>query len=174
MENSVLKSLKERRSVRSYKPQQISEDQLSAILEAATYAPTGMNRQAPIMVVVQDPEIREKLRRMNASVMGRPDSDPFYGAPTVVVVLADRSISTCVEDGSLVMGNLMNAAFAVGVDSCWIHRAREEFDSEEGKALLREWGIEGDYVGVGHCILGYRNDDLPPARPRKENYIYRK
>ena len=94
MENSVLKSLKERRSVRSYKPQQISEDQLSAILEAATYAPTGMNRQAPIMVVVQDPEIREKLRRMNASAMGRPDSDPFYGAPTVVVVLADRSIST--------------------------------------------------------------------------------
>ena len=100
-------------------------------------------------------------------------SDPFYGAPTIVVVLADQSRGTCVEDGSLVMGNLMNAAYAVGVDSCWIHRAREVFASEEGKALLAQWGIEGDYIGIGHCILGYRDCELPQAKPRKENYIYR-
>jgi len=174
MENSVLKTLKERRSVRRYRSQQISEEQLGAILEAGTYAATGMNRQSPIMVVVQNPETREKLMKMNAAIMGRPNQDPFYGAPTIVVVLADRTISTCVEDGSLVIGNLMNAAFSVGVDSCWIHRAREEFETEAGKELLREWGIEGDYVGIGHCLLGYREDDLPPARPRKENYIYRK
>ena len=165
--NETLHTLEERRSVRAYRPDQIDEEQLDAILRAATYAPTGMNRQSPIMVVVQDPEARETLRRMNAAIMGRPDSDPFYGAPTVIVVLADRRVSTCVEDGALVMGNLMNAAHAVGVDSCWIHRAREEFDSEEGRALLRSWGIEGDYIGIGHCILGYPAADLPPARERR-------
>lgn len=173
MENVILKALKERRSVRRYQSRQVEEEKLSAILEAGTYAATGMNRQSPIMVVVQNPEAREKLRKMNASVMGNPDMDPFYGAPTIVIVLADRNVSTCVEDGSLVMGNLLNAAHAVGVDSCWIHRAKQEFDSEEGKQLLREWGIEGDYIGVGHCILGYREGDKPDTKPRKENYIYR-
>ena len=142
-------------------------------MKAGTYAATGMGKQSPIMVVVQDPETREVLRKMNAKFIGNPDMDPFYGAPTIVIVLADRTIPTCVEDGSLVMGNLMNAAYAVGVDSCWIHRAKEEFDSEEGKALLKKWGIEGDYVGVGHCILGYRDCEWPDAKPRKENYIYR-
>lgn len=171
--NETLHVLEERRSVRAYRPEQIREEQLEAILRAATYAPTGMNRQSPIMVVVQDAETRETLRRMNAAVMGRPDSDPFYGAPTIVIVLANRGVSTCIEDGSLVMGNLMNAAHAVGVDSCWIHRAREEFDSEEGRALLRSWGIEGDYIGIGHCILGYREGDYPEKRARKENYVYR-
>lgn len=171
--NETLHTLEERRSVRAYRPEQISEEQLSAILRAATYAPTGMNRQSPIMVVVQDAETRETLRRMNAAILGRPDSDPFYGAPTIVIVLADRNVGTCIEDGSLVMGNLMNAAHAVGVDSCWIHRAREEFDSDEGRALLRSWGIEGDYIGIGHCILGYRASDYPEKRERKENYIYR-
>ena len=109
---------------------------------------------------------------MNAAVMGT-NSDPFYGAPTVLIVLADPARPTCVEDGSLVMGNLMLAAHAVGVDSCWIHRAREEFESEEGKALLREWGIPENYIGVGHCILGYRDCAYPDAKPRKENYIVR-
>ena len=173
MENMVLKSLKERRSVRSYSAKQVDEEQLNAILETATYAPTGMNRQSPIMVVVQDADTREKLRKMNAAILGNPDADPFYGAPTIIIVLADRNIGTCVEDGSLVMGNLMNAAHAVGVDSCWIHRAKQEFESEEGKRLLREWGIEGDYVGIGHCILGYRDGAVPEARPRKEGYVYR-
>ena len=173
MENMVLKSLKERRSIRRYEARQVEEDKLRTILEVGTYAATGMNRQSPIMVVVQDPDTREKLRKMNAAIMGNPDMDPFYGAPTIVIVLADPNIPTCVEDGSLVMCNLMNAAYAVGVDSCWIHRARQEFDSEEGKQLLREWGIKGDYIGVGHCILGYRDCDMPEAKPRKQTYIYR-
>ncbi|MBR5220289.1 MAG: nitroreductase [Clostridia bacterium] len=172
MTNPTLETLKSRRSVRSYLPKQVEEDALQAILEAGTYAATGMNRQSPIILCVQDPEVREMLRRLNAAVMGS-DGDPFYGAPTVLVVLADRAVRTCVEDASLVIGNMMNAAFSVGVDSCWIHRAKEEFDSEEGKALLKKLGIEGDYVGVGNLILGYRTGDLPAVRPRKENYIYR-
>ena len=173
MENVVLRSLKERRSVRSYQVRQVEEDKLTAILEAGTYAATGMNRQSPIMVVVQDAAVREKLRKMNAAIMGNPDMDPFYGAPTIIIVLADSKISTCVEDGSLVMGNLLNAAHAVGVDSCWIHRAKQEFESEEGKQLLREWGIEGEYIGIGHCILGYRDGAEPTVKPRKSNYVYR-
>lgn len=170
--NEVLKCLKERRSVRKYKKEQIKESELNLILEAGTYAATGMGMQSPIMVVVQDAPTIEKLSKMNAAVMG-VDSDPFYGAPTVVIVLADRTKSTCVEDGSLVMGNLMNAAYSLGVDSCWINRAKEVFDTEEGKQLLKQWGIEGDYIGIGNCILGYRDCELPQAKPRKENYIYR-
>ncbi len=170
--NEVLKCLEERRSVRKYRAEQIKDSELEQILKAGTYAPTGMGAQSPIMVVVQDPETIAKLSKMNAAVMG-VSANPFYGAPTVVVVLADKSRGTCVEDGALVMGNMMNAAFSIGVDSCWIHRAKEVFDSEEGKALLKEWGIEGDYQGVGHCILGYRDGELPQAKPRKENYIFR-
>ena len=173
MENKVIQALCERRSVRSYLHKQVDEETLSQILKAGTYAPTGRGRQSPIMVVVQDPETREKLRKMNARIMGQEDGDPFYGAPTIIVVLADRTIPTCHEDGCLVMGNLMNAAFALGVDSCWIHRAKEEFDSEEGRALLIAWGIEGDYVGIGHCALGYGDCEIPKAAPRKKQYIYR-
>ena len=173
MENIVLKAMEERRSIRKFKSVQVEEDALQAILRAGTFAATGMNKQSPIMIVVQDEETRELLRKMNASVMGNPMADPFYGAPTIIIVLADRNVSTHVEDGSLVMGNLMLAAHAVGVDSCWIHRARQEFESEEGKVLLAKWGIEGDYVGIGHCILGYRDCEYSEAKPRKENYIYR-
>ncbi|MGM9566330.1 nitroreductase family protein [Evtepia sp.] len=170
--NDVIRSLKERRSVRAYREEQVREEELRQILEAATYAPSGMGKQSAVMVVVQDKETIAKLSKLNAAVMGA-EIDPFYGAPTVVVVLADRSSFTWKEDGCLVMGNLMNAAYAVGVDSCWIHRAKEVFEGEEGQALLKQWGIEGDYVGVGHCILGYRAGDLPEAKPRKANYIYR-
>ncbi len=173
MENMVIKSLCERRSVRKFQSKQVEEGVLCRILKAGTYAATGMNRQSPIIVVVQDPEVRENLRKMNAEIMGTPDADPFYGAPTILVVLADQNIRTHVEDGSLVLGNLMNAAHALDVDSCWIHRAREEFASEEGKKLLAKWGIVGDYVGVGHLALGYRDCDYPEARERKENYIVR-
>ena len=170
--NETLNTLKTRRSVRAYLPEQVKEEQLQQILEAGTYAPTGMGKQSPGMVGVQDPDTIAYLSKLNAAVMGTT-TDPFYGAPTVIVVLADRSRGTCVEDGSLVMGNLMNAAQAVGVNSCWIHRAREVFDSPEGKALLEKWGIHGDYVGVGHCILGYAKGQVPAAKPRKDNYIYR-
>ena len=124
------------------------------------------------MVVVQDPETIRQLFRMNAAVMGG-SGDPFYGAPTVIVVLADKNRGTCVEDGSLVMGNLMNAAASLGVASCWIHRAREVFDTPEGKELLKKWGLSDSYIGVGNCILGYAKDPLPQPKPRKENYIIR-
>ena len=172
MKNAVLKVLEERRSVRSYQNKQVEKEALDAILTAGTYAATGMNRQSPIIVAVQDAETVKMLSAMNASAMGREGSDPFYGAPTVVIVLADPAVRTHVEDGSLVIGNMMNAAFSLGVDSCWIHRAKEVFATDEGKALLKKWGIEGEYVGIGNLILGYREGDLPPVRPRKENYIY--
>ena len=172
MDNETLKNLRERRSIRRYKKEQITEEQLNAILEAGTYAPTGMGAQSPLILVIQDAAVIAKLSGLNATVMGT-DSDPFYGAPTLLVVLANRERSTCVEDGSLVMGNLMNAAHAVGVDSCWIHRARETFASEEGKALLKEWGLSENYIGIGNCILGYRDCDYPEAKPRKADYIRR-
>ena len=170
--NDTLKTLMERRSVRSYRPDQVPEEILTQILEAGEYAPSGMGMQSAVMVAVQDKETIRTLSRINAAVMGT-DGDPFYGAPTVVVVLADSRRGTCVEDGSLVMGNLMNAACSLGVDSCWIHRARETFETEEGKALLKKWGISDDYIGIGNCILGYSDQPRPQAKPRKEGYVIR-
>lgn len=171
--NEVLQVLKTRRSCRKYKNEQIKEEQLQEILEAGTYAPTGMGAQSPIMVVVQDKETRDLISKLNAKVMGT-DSDPFYGAPTVVVVFADRSRRTCVDDGNLVIGNLLNAAHAVGVDSCYIYRAREVFDSEDGKALLNKWGIEGGYEGIGNVILGYGlPEGIKEPAPRKDGYVVR-
>ena len=131
-----------------------------------------MGMQSAAMVAVQDPETIRTLSRINAEIMGT-DGDPFYGAPTVVVVLADRRRGTCVEDGSLVMGNLLNAAFSLGVDSCWIHRARETYETEEGKALLKKWGLSEDYIGIGNCILGYSDQPLPQPKPRKEGFVIR-
>ncbi len=170
--NEVIRCLTERRSVRAYTGRQVDKETLEKILLAGMYAPTGMGAQSPIMVAVQDRETIKELSRLNAEVMGNA-GDPFYGAPTVVVVLADPSRHTYIEDGSLVMGNLMNAAFSLGVDSCWIHRAREVFEGSEGKALLRKWGVPEGYVGIGNCILGYRAGELPQPKPRKENYLYR-
>lgn len=168
----TVKDMIERRSIRAYKEEQVKEEQLQEILEAGKYAASGMGRQPVKMVVIQDKATIAQLSKMNAKIMGA-DIDPFYGAPTVIVVLADKSAPTHYADGCLTMGNLMNAAHAVGVDSCWIHRATEEFESEEGKALLAKWGIEGEYEGIGHCILGYRNCDYPQAAARKEDMIVR-
>ncbi len=169
----TLQDLKTRRSCRKYKAEQITKEELEQILEAGTYAPTGMGKQSPIIVAVQDKETRDLVSKMNAEVIGG-DMDPFYGAPTVLIVLADRNIPTHVDDGNLVMGNLLNAAHAVGVDSCYIYRAREVFDTEKGKELLRSWGIEGDYEGIGNVILGY---GLPEGKKeaalRKDSYIVR-
>lgn len=170
--NDTLKTLIERRSCRSYKPDPVPAEILDQILEAGSYAATGMGRQSPIMIAVTDKKTRDQLSRMNAEVMGAAN-DPFYGAPVVIVVLANRAVPTYLYDGSLVMGNLMNAAHSLGVASCWIHRAKEEFDSEAGKAILKELGIEGDYEGIGHCILGYAAQESAAAATRKENYIYR-
>ena len=167
----TMENLLTRRSVRAYKSDPIPDEVLLKILEAGTYAATGMGRQSPIILAVTDKATRDKLSKMNAAVMGT-DNDPFYGAPVVLVVLADKSIGTYLYDGSLVMGNLMNAAHALGVSSCWIHRAKEEFESAEGKALLSSLGITGDYEGIGHCILGYADGDTPAPRPRKDDYVY--
>lgn len=168
----TVKDMIERRSIRAYKPEQITEEQLSEILEAGKYAASGMGRQPIKFVVIQDKDTIAKLSKMNAQIMG-VDTDPFYGAPTVVAVLADKSVPTYYADGCLAMGNLMNAAHAVGVDSCWIHRAKEEFESEEGKALLAKWGIKGDYEGIGHCILGYHDGEYPAPAERKPDMVVR-
>ena len=170
--NETLKTLIERRSCRSYKADPIPTEVLDQILEAGSYAATGMGKQSPIMIAVTDKKTRDKLSKMNAAVMGA-SNDPFYGAPVVIVVLANRAVPTYLYDGSLVMGNLMNAAHSLGIASCWIHRAKEEFDSAEGKVILKDLGIEGDYEGIGHCILGYAAQENKTAAPRKENYIYR-
>ncbi len=168
----TLEDLKTRRSCRKYKPEQIKKEELDQILEAGTYAPTGAGSQSPIIVVIQDKETRDQVSKMNADVAGF-QIDPFYGAPTVLVVLADRSAATPRDDGNMVIGNLLNAAHALGVDSCYIYRAREVFDSDEGKALLAKWGIEGDYEGIGNVILGYGEPEgIKEAAPRKDDYIY--
>ncbi len=171
--NEVIKCLVERRSCKKYLPKQVDEAALQEILLAGTYAPSGKNRQAAKILVLQKPEDIAAVERLNAAVLGNPDGRPFYGAPTVLVVLADPEVNTAVEDGSLVMGNLMNAAHSLGVASCWIHRAREVFDSEEGRALLRKWGVTGEYIGVGHCLLGYADGPEKPASPRKSDYVVR-
>lgn len=171
--NEVLRCLCTRRSVRAYLPRQVEEETLEQILQAGMYAPSGMGRQAGKIVVLQDAQRIAELERMNAEILGNPDAHPFYGAPTVLVVLADSRVPTYVEDGSLILGNLMNAAHSLGVDSCWIHRARQEFDSEAGKALLRQWGVDEAYAGVGHCILGYAAQAPAEPKPRREDLIVR-
>lgn len=158
-----------RRSVRKYADRPVEDEKLDKVLTAGLYAPTGMNNQAPVMVAVRDKATRDKLSRMNAAVMGA-SGDPFYGAPCVIVVLSDPERMTWVEDGSLVLGNLMNAAHSLGLGSCWIHRAKECFDTPEGKALLRAWGVPENYRGVGNCILGYAAEE-PKAKPRKSGRI---
>lgn len=167
----TLTTLKTRRSCRAYRSELIEPEKLDAIIEAGTYAATGMGRQSPIIIAVTDRALRDRLSRMNAAVLGM-DTDPFYGAPELLIVLANRMVPTYIYDGSLVMGNMMNAAADLGVASCWIHRAKEEFESEEGKALLRSLGIEGDYEGIGHCILGYAAEEPKAPAPRKADYIY--
>ena len=167
--NEVLNSLKTRRSIRAYKDTQVPDELLDQVLEAGLYAASGMNNQKVVMVAVRDKETRDYMSRLNAAVMGR-DGDPFYGAPCVIVVLYDPSYFTGKEDASLVQGNLMEAAHAVGLGSCWIHRAYQVFESPEGKELLRKWGLPETLTGVGNCILGYA-DQQPEAKPRAEGRI---
>jgi len=170
--NEVIRALIERRSVRSYRPEKIKEEELAAILNAGLYAPSGMNRQPVVTVAVEDKAVRDTLSKMNAAVMGT-DGDPFYGAPVVVVVLADVSKSgTALEDGCLVMQNLMLAAHSLGVGSCWIHRAKQMFETAEGKALLKEWGLTEDYEGIGNCILGYCDGACPAPSPRNPDRVF--
>lgn len=170
--NETLKVLEERRSCRRFKPDMITEEELNSVIKAGTYAPTGMGKQSPIIIAVTNKDLREKLAKENAKIAGWEGRDPFYGAPVVLIVLADKTIWTHVEDGSLVIGNMLNAAESLGLGSIWIHRAKEEFESDFGKELLKELGIEGEYEGIGHCALGYWDGEKQAAVPRKENYVY--
>ena len=170
MDNAVIKALKERRSIRAYKPEQISDEELKTVLEAGTWAPTGMGRQDPWIVAVQRPDLVARIDAMNAAVWGR--EHPFYGAPTIVLVFASRPEKwfTSIYDGTLVLGNMMNAAYAAGLGSCWIHREREMFDTEEGKQLMKQFGLPDDLMGIGSIALGYPAAELAPAKPRKADY----
>ena len=168
--NEVLKGILTRRSCRTYQDQPVPQEVLEEIVKAGTFAPSAMGRQPGRIVVLRDKAEIARLEKMNAAIMGNPEGHPFYGAPVVLVVLAKDS-PTAVEDGSLVMGNLLLAAHSCGLGSCWVHRAREEFSSPEGKAMLREWGIEGEYVGIGHCILGYPAGTPGEAKERKADFV---
>lgn len=169
--NEIIKAMETRRSIRGYKEDMVPEELIAEVVEAGTYAATGMGRQSPIILAVTNKEVRDRLSKVNAEIMGTT-SDPFYGAPVVLVVLADKSRPTYVYDGSLVMGNLMLAAHSLRLGSCWIHRAKETFEREEGKAILKELGIEGDYEGIGNCVIGYAKEPAKEAAPRKADYVY--
>ena len=170
MDNEVLKALRERRSIRRYKPEQIKDEELLAVLEAGTWAPTGMGRQDPWIVAVQRPDLVERIDRLNGEILG--GSHPFYGAPTIVLVFgSDPSVwANSVPDGSLVLGNMMLAAHAVGLGSCWINREREMFALPEGKALMAELGLPEGMIGIGALALGYPAAFPPTVKPRKDGY----
>ena len=171
MDNEFLKSLRERRSVRSFRKEQITDEELRAVLEAGTYAPTGMNYQDPWIVAVQNQEFIDQLVRMNKQFT-QQEGNPYYDAPTIVLVFASRpeKWKNGMADGSLVLGNMMNAAHAIGLGSCWINREREMFDTEEGRELMARFGLPEGLMGVGALSLGYPAGPLRPARPRKDNY----
>ena len=170
----TIQDLMTRRSCRAYKPEQVEEETLQTILEAATYAPTGKGMQSPKIVVVQDKATRDEISRLNGEVVGMRSGDPFYGAPTVVIVFQDTTSILSRDDANLVIGNMLNAAHALGVDSCYIYRARESFRTPEGRELMKKWGLDEKYEGVGNVILGYgKPEGFRPAAPRKADYIIR-
>ncbi|MBQ4635890.1 MAG: nitroreductase [Akkermansia sp.] len=169
----TLTDIRTRRSCRKYLAEQITDAQLDAILEAATWTPTGRGKQSPQMVVVQDADTLKELSRLNAQIMGT-DSDPMYGAPTAVVVFTDSTNENGILDASLLMGTLMLAAHAVGVASCWINRGKGMFELPEGKALMQKWGVDAKYEGLAICILGYAAEGgIPPIKPRRDDYVIR-
>ena len=168
---NTLESIKTRRSIRKYKSDPVPQELLNKIIDAGLYAPGGMGRQATIILSVTNKEVRDQLSKLNARIMGT-DTDPFYGAPAVLIVLAKKDCPTGIYDGSLVMQNLMLAAHELGLGSCWIHCAKEEFELPEGKELLKSLGIEDEYEGIGHCIIGYADGDAPSPAERKEHRVY--
>ena len=171
--NDTLKVLETRRSCRNFKPDNINDDDLKAIIRAGTFAATGMGKQSPIIIAVTDKAMRDEISEANRKIGGWGEGfDPFYGAPVILIVLARKDVATHVYDGSLVMGNLMNAAESLGIASIWIHRAKEEFESDFGKGILKKLGINGDLEGIGHCALGYAAEPPKDAAPRKDDYVY--
>ena len=160
-----------RRSIRAYQDKIPPTESIKMVAEAGTYAPNGLGRQSATIVVVTEKTLRDRLSQMNAAILGTA-ADPFHGAPVVLIVFADKSVPTYIYDGTLVMGNMLNAAHSEGLGSCWIHRAKEMFESDEGEALLKEWGVPENCEGIGCCVLGYSSDEeLPHPRPRKKNFI---
>lgn len=169
----AIQNMLTRKSVKKYKPDPVSKELIEKIVEAGTYAPTGRNAQSPIILAVSNKQVRDELMKLNAQILGAEGSDPFYGAPVVLVVLAAKERNTRVYDGSSVMQNLQLAAHALGLGACWIHRAKETFELPEGQAILKNLGISGEYEGVGNCVVGYPADGYTPeSKPRKENWVY--
>lgn len=171
MQNEVLKAIEERRSVKKFLPDPVPSEIVDAVAQAGLYAANGMGKQSPIVIAVTDKAMRDKMSALNKQYFPK-DIDPFYGAPVVLVVLADKSVPTHVYDGSLAMGNMLIAAQSLGVGACWIHRAKQVFDSEEGKAILKELGIEGDYEGIGNCVIGYPDGELRDAPAIRPNRVF--
>ena len=172
MMNTTIQDLLTRRSIRDYTEAMPPKEVIKAICEAGLYAPSGKNRQSAVILAVTNRTVRDTLSRLNAVVIGKDNMDPFFGAPVVLVVLADSTVPTWKEDGALVMGNMLNAAHAKGLGCCWVHRAREVFMMEEGKQLLQDLEIPEKYVGIGNCVLGYAKGANPTAAPRKEGRVY--
>lgn len=171
--NETLNTIYARRSVRKFKPNTVEKEKIEQIVKAGTYAATGRNRQSPVIIAVTNRELRDKIAAKNAEIMGKePTFDPFYGAPVILIVLADKRVPTYLYDGTLVLGNMMLAAKSLGLDTCWIHRAKEEFEGELGKEILQKAGIDGEFEGIGHLALGYCEANEQEASPRKENYVY--
>lgn len=170
--SDILQTLTKRRSCRKYKSELIPQESLDKILKAGTFAASGMGKQSAIIIAITNKEIRDKISELNARAMGRTGVDPFYGAPEIIVVLADKNVPTYTHDGSLVLGNMMAEAEDLGVATCWIHRAKEVFESDEGKELLKKWGIEGDYEGIGNLAVGFADAAKNKPAPRKDNYVY--
>ena len=171
--NEIIKAIKERRSIRKFKPTMPSKGDLEQIIEAGLYAANGMGKQATVIIAVTNKELRDKLSEVNAEIGGwKKGFDPFYGAPAILIVLADKNWVNRVYDGSLVMGNMMLAAHSLNLGSIWIHRAKEEFEFPEYQQLLKQLGIEGDWEGIGHCAVGYVEGDIPEAAKRKDRRVY--
>lgn len=171
--SEVLDKMKSRRSIRKYKPDMVPQDVLNQIIEAGLYAASGMGYQNTIIIQVTNKKLRDEISELNREIAGMKEgTDPFYGAPAMLIVLAKKDWRTGVYDGSLVMGNLMLAAHELGLGSCWIHRAKEEFETDWGKELLKSLGIEEEYDGIGHCALGYIDGEYPEAAKRKENRVF--
>jgi len=171
--NNIIQAMEERRSIRSFKPDMPLEEEIEQIIDAGLYAPSGMNRQSAIVISVTNRELRDKIADDNRVIGGWPEGfDPFYGAPVILIVLAKKDVPTHVYDGSLMMGNLMNAAFSLGLGSIWIHRAKEEFEQDTYKKILSDLGIEGEWEGIGHCAVGYIDGENPPAPARREGRVF--
>lgn len=171
--NAVMECILKRRSIRNFKAQMPEKEDIDQIIEAGLYAPSGHGAQSTIILAVTNKELRDRISKDNYRVVGREvNTDPFYGAPVILIVLADRSSSNRAYDGSVVMENMMLAATSLGLGSIWINRAREEFETEEYRQLLKDLGIEGEWEGVGHCAVGYIEGEVPQAAPRKPGRVY--